>query len=97
MEKGIAGVVVTMMTINPEPIWLDNLLLDDICSHCEGTGSVYNSDWAEWFENNNKPPNRGQFPDGEPEDLTCLFCQGIGTRLTEAGEAILELIARYHH
>jgi hypothetical protein len=78
-----------------EPIVFDGIALDGVCADCDGNGVVPNPSWLDWHSTHRELPPEGHPLHDEPEDLTCGDCGGRGTQLTEAGLAIMRLVARY--
>lgn len=67
--------------------WITRLTLAAPCRHCDSVGMIRNPAWAAW---NGEVP----YPEG-PEEIPCPECDGVGLTLTEAGLAILQLLATW--
>lgn len=72
-------------------------LLERACATCEETGITYSAAWQEWLAEHPgalSPDEWSTAPAG-PEEFRCIECDGRGTLPSDAGQAILDLVARY--
>lgn len=87
---------------------LPPLHLDGKCSECSGFGNLAAPEWITWqedYEQSCKDLGSGAKDLLDPEEVVpypkveettlCTGCDGLGTRPTPAGRAILELVQRY--
>lgn len=78
---------------------LGNVLLDERCPECQGTGVIQDAEWKAWWARHPERPAMWDpvcdAPPDVPEETECWQCDGCGYRLTEEGR-LLERWLRRH-
>ena len=70
--------------------------LETVCGTCHGDKMIQSAEWAAWYtrQAGRTDGEVEPYPD-ELEEYPCGDCSGVGTAPTPAGEAILNLVAKY--
>lgn len=69
--------------------------LQQVCSHCSGSGFIQDWQWVQWWAENDDVP-----PDGHPlhkiqEEVPCEKCNEVGYVPTELGRVFLEFMNHF--